>query len=68
MWTNITTASRNLAQQIWIHIPVDRTGKGAAAETTMLQNVIEKKSMINLLLAFAVSVKVCGALFENIYI
>lgn len=57
MWTNITVASRNLAQQIWIHIPVDRTGKGEAAESTALQNIIEKKTMINLILAFAVSVK-----------
>jgi len=72
MWTNIITGSRNLAQQIWIHIPVDRTGKGAAAQTTMLQNVIEKKSMINLTLAFAVSVKHFlrgerGVYYEDLY-
>lgn len=66
MWTNIITASRNLAQQvrsfspslsihtyyyfpkIWLHVPVDRPGKGAAANTTALQNIIEKKTMINL--------------------
>jgi len=57
MWTNISIASRNLAQQIWIHIPVDRSNKGEAAKTTHLQNIIEKKSMINLILAFSVSVK-----------
>ena len=67
MWTTITTASRNLAQQvtlnilvfwyllnffvlkIWIHVPVDRSGfKGEVAKTTVLQNIIEKKTMINL--------------------
>jgi hypothetical protein len=66
MWTNIITASRNLAQQvcsfssclsihtyyffakIWLHVPVDRPGKGAAANATALENVIEKKTMINL--------------------
>jgi len=66
MWTNIITASRNLAQQVrsfslshstytycffakfWLHVPVDRSGKGAAANTTALQNVIEKKTMVNL--------------------
>ncbi|KAH9477633.1 UPF0187 protein [Psilocybe cubensis] len=72
MWTNIISASRNLAQQIWVHIPVDRTGKGAAAETTQLQNIIEKKTMINLILAFAVSVKHFlrdepGVYYEDLY-
>jgi len=72
MWTNIITASRNLAQQIWLHVPVDRTGKGAAANTTALQNVIEKKSMVNLVLAYAVSVKHFlrgeqGVYYEDLY-
>ena len=74
MWSNIITSSRNLAQQIWLHVPTDRTGmKGPT--TTELQNIIEKKTMINLvcktslcefnplltkskILAFAVAVKV----------
>ncbi|CAA7268302.1 unnamed protein product [Cyclocybe aegerita] len=72
MWTNIITASRNLAQQIWVHVPVDRTGKGTAANTTTLQNVIEKKSMVNLVLAYAVSVKHFlrgerGVYYEDLY-
>jgi len=51
MWTNIITASRNLAQQFWIHIPTDRAGlKGP--NTTVVQNIIEKKTMINLVLLF----------------
>ncbi|KAF5318581.1 hypothetical protein D9619_010751 [Psilocybe cf. subviscida] len=70
MWTNIITSSRNLAQQFWIHIPVERTGK--LAESTPLQNVIEKKTMINLILAYAVSVKHFlrgeqGVYYEDLY-
>ncbi|KAF8157074.1 UPF0187-domain-containing protein [Crassisporium funariophilum] len=72
MWTNIITASRNLAQQIWVHIPVDRAGKGAAANTSVIQNVIEKKSMVNLVSAFSVSVKHFlrgerGVYYEDLY-
>ncbi|KAF4616450.1 hypothetical protein D9613_008410 [Agrocybe pediades] len=73
MWTNIITGSRNLSQQIWVHIPADRAGKGAGvANTTVLQNVIEKKTMINLVLAFAVSVKHFlrdepGPYYEDLY-
>ncbi|KIM42437.1 hypothetical protein M413DRAFT_444852 [Hebeloma cylindrosporum] len=60
MWTNIITASRNLAQQ------------GAAANATALQNVIERKTMINLILAYAVSVKHFlrgeqGVYYEDLY-
>jgi len=57
MWTNITIGSRNLAQMIWIHVPSEREAKPGQPETTMLQNVIEKKSMINLVQAFSVSLK-----------
>jgi len=71
MWTNINIASRNLAQQFWIHIPTDRTGlKGP--ETTVVQSIIEKKTMINLILAFSVSVKHFlrderGVYYEDLY-
>ncbi|KAJ7611145.1 Bestrophin, RFP-TM, chloride channel-domain-containing protein, partial [Mycena rosella] len=47
MWTNIQIASRNIAQIIWIHVPVERTDKDKTKMTTV-QSVIEKKSMINL--------------------
>ncbi|PPQ67751.1 hypothetical protein CVT26_007038 [Gymnopilus dilepis] len=67
MWSNITIASRNFAQQVWIHVPVERKD-----DSTPLQNVIEKKSMINLVLAFAVSVKHFlrdepGVYYEDLY-
>jgi len=67
MWSNITIASRNFSQLVWIHVPVERKD-----DTTPLQNVIEKKSMINLVLAFAVSVKHFlrdepGVYYEDLY-
>ncbi|KAJ7897705.1 Bestrophin, RFP-TM, chloride channel-domain-containing protein [Mycena olivaceomarginata] len=56
MWTNITIASRNIAQIIWIHVPFERVDKDKKSMTTV-QSVIEKKSMVNLVQAFSVSVK-----------
>jgi putative membrane protein len=72
MWSNIATSSRNLAQQIWIHIPSDRSGKGDLAKATVLENTLEKKSMINLILAFAVATKHFlrdepGVYYEDLY-
>ncbi|KAJ7589550.1 Bestrophin, RFP-TM, chloride channel-domain-containing protein [Mycena floridula] len=57
MWTNISTASRNIAQFIWVHVPNERTDTGKQKKQTVLQSVIEKKSMINLVQAFSVSIK-----------
>lgn len=57
MWTAIQVVSRNLAQLIWIHVPDDRSDKEKLKHTTILQNIIEKKSMVNLVQAFSVSVK-----------
>ncbi|KAF8988769.1 Bestrophin, RFP-TM, chloride channel-domain-containing protein [Cyathus striatus] len=59
MWTNITSASRNLGQMFWIHVPHVRSGGNAEDERTrmILKSVIEKKTMIKLIQAFAVSVK-----------
>ncbi|KAF8908606.1 Bestrophin, RFP-TM, chloride channel-domain-containing protein [Gymnopilus junonius] len=67
MWSNINIASRNFAQQVWIHVPVER--KDGA---TPVQAVIEKKSMINLVLAFSISVKHFlrdepGVYYEDLY-
>jgi predicted membrane chloride channel (bestrophin family) len=71
MWSNVITTSRNLAQQFWLHIPEDRTGKGDLTKT-VLENTIEKKSMVNLILAFAVSTKHFlrdepGVYYEDLY-
>ncbi|KAJ7053300.1 Bestrophin, RFP-TM, chloride channel-domain-containing protein, partial [Mycena amicta] len=71
MWTNIQIASRNIAQIIWIHVPFERTDKEKNKMTTV-QSVIEKKSMINLVQAFSVSVKhflrgETGVYYEDLY-
>ncbi|KAJ6493017.1 Bestrophin, RFP-TM, chloride channel-domain-containing protein [Mycena sanguinolenta] len=71
MWTNITIASRNIAQIIWIHVPNDRTDKDKNQMTTV-QSVIEKKSMINLVQGFSVAVKhflrgETGIYYEDLY-
>ena len=48
--------SRNL--QIWIHVPFERIDKKTGQQKSTLEIVIEKKSMINLVQAYSVSVKV----------
>ncbi|KAF5383205.1 hypothetical protein D9615_004939 [Tricholomella constricta] len=57
MWTNIVTVSKNLAMMFWVHVPSERTIEGLSTEKATLQGVIEKKTMINLIQAFSVSVK-----------
>ncbi|KAF8881234.1 Bestrophin, RFP-TM, chloride channel-domain-containing protein [Infundibulicybe gibba] len=57
MWTNITIASRNLAQMFWIHVPFERDNKGEQKKITALEAVIEKKTMVNLVQAFPAAVK-----------
>ncbi|KAI0076497.1 UPF0187-domain-containing protein [Panus rudis PR-1116 ss-1] len=57
LWTNIAIASRNLAQVIWIHVPFERTDKTTGEKKPMLEVMIEKKTMVNLIQAFSVSVK-----------
>ncbi|KAJ3478799.1 hypothetical protein NLI96_g9513 [Meripilus lineatus] len=57
LWTTITIASRNLAQVIWVHVPTNRPAKGNVAAPSTLHVMIEKKSMVNLVQAYSVSVK-----------
>ncbi|KAK7046572.1 Bestrophin, RFP-TM, chloride channel-domain-containing protein [Favolaschia claudopus] len=71
MWTNISIASRNIAQIIWIQVPSDRTDKEKRPMTTV-QSVVEKKSMINLVQGFSVAVKHFlrgenGVYYEDLY-
>ena len=54
--------SRNL--QIWIHVPFERTDKKTGQQKSTLEIVIEKKSMVNLVQAYAVSVKVRHRVWE----
>jgi len=59
LWSVISLSSRNLANLIWIHVPTDRSAKSATPlpKDANLKVIIEKKSMINLVQAFSVSVK-----------
>ncbi|QRV90978.1 bestrophin protein [Ceratobasidium sp. AG-Ba] len=58
LWSTIALSSRNLANLIWIHVPTDRSGKNPNLPSDhKLRAIIEKKSMINLIQAFSVSVK-----------
>ncbi|KAJ7031904.1 Bestrophin, RFP-TM, chloride channel-domain-containing protein [Mycena alexandri] len=71
MWTNITIASRNVAQIIWIHVPFERVDKDKK-KMTVVQSVIEKKTMVNLVQAFSVAVKHFlraepGVYYEDLY-
>jgi len=71
MWTNIQIASRNIAQIVWIHVPVERADKDKVKMTTV-QSIIEKKSIINLVQAFSVSVKhflrgETGVYYDDLY-
>jgi ion channel-forming bestrophin family protein len=70
-WTSIQIASRNIAQIIWIHVPLERTDKQNNKMST-IESVVEKKSMINLVQAFSVSVKhflrgEVGIYYEDLY-
>jgi predicted membrane chloride channel (bestrophin family) len=51
MWSNVSIASRNIAQIIWIHVSHERK------DQTELEAMIEKKTVINTVQAFSVSVK-----------
>lgn len=74
LWTQISINSRNVAQIIWVFVPLarkddEKTGQRAQ---TKLQSVIEKKSMINLITAFSVSLKHFlraepGIYYEDLY-
>ncbi|KAJ7093443.1 UPF0187-domain-containing protein [Mycena belliarum] len=71
MWTNISIASRNIAQIIWIHVPFERVDAQKNTMTTV-QSVIEKKTMVNLVQAFSVAVKHFlraepGVYYEDLY-
>ncbi|CAE6458184.1 unnamed protein product [Rhizoctonia solani] len=65
LWSTISLSSRNLATVIWLNVPTDRSPKDskdvkdtpALPKDHLLRVIIEKSSMINLVQAFAVSVK-----------
>ncbi|KAL0578360.1 hypothetical protein V5O48_003638 [Marasmius crinis-equi] len=71
-WTNIMTFSRNMAQLIWLHVPNDRPEQEGKKKITYLESIMEKKTIINLIQAFGVSVKHYlrgenGVYYEDLY-
>ncbi|KAI0764800.1 Bestrophin, RFP-TM, chloride channel-domain-containing protein [Fomes fomentarius] len=72
LWTAISLASRNLAQIIWLHVPFERINKKTGEPMSKLEITIEKKTMVNLVNAYAVSVKHMlrgepGVYYEDLY-
>ncbi|KAI0367174.1 UPF0187-domain-containing protein [Pilatotrama ljubarskyi] len=72
LWTSIAIASRNLAQIIWVHVPFERVDKKTGQQKSILEVSIEKKSMVNLVQAYAVAVKHLlraepGVYYEDLY-
>lgn len=72
MWTNIITFSRNLAQLIWLYVPTERPAKEGQRNLTPMECIIEKKTMINLIQAFSVSIKhylrgESGVYYQDLY-
>jgi putative membrane protein len=78
LWSTIALVSRSLAQIIWLHIPNDRKPSAGSppiseeVETSHLKAVIEKRSMVNLIQAFSVSLKHLlrgepGIYYEDLY-
>ncbi|KAM6494853.1 Bestrophin, RFP-TM, chloride channel domain containing protein [Amanita muscaria] len=58
LWSQIILASRTFARTLWFHVPDPTpTGSQAEKEDARMRALIEKKTVINLLEAFAVSVK-----------
>ncbi|KAG9028852.1 hypothetical protein FRB95_006014 [Tulasnella sp. JGI-2019a] len=76
LWGNIQLASRNLAMIIWVHVPLDRKTSEGRPESNRpdgrIRAIIERKTMLNLVQAFSVSVKHYlrsepGIYYEDLY-
>ncbi|KAF9038437.1 Bestrophin, RFP-TM, chloride channel-domain-containing protein [Panaeolus papilionaceus] len=72
LWSNIIVNSKNLAQLIWIHVPNERKSIEGEEPWTKMDVIIEKKTMVNLVQAFSVSVKhllrgESGVYYEDLY-
>ncbi|KDQ06561.1 hypothetical protein BOTBODRAFT_39527 [Botryobasidium botryosum FD-172 SS1] len=74
LWTSFHTCSRNLAQIIWIHVPLEnkKPADSSSAEDPQyrLKSIIEKKTMINVIEAMGPAVKLRdepGILYEDLY-
>ncbi|KAK7052508.1 Bestrophin, RFP-TM, chloride channel-domain-containing protein [Favolaschia claudopus] len=56
-WSQIVLSSRTFARTVWFHVPDLPPSKELDAESIFSRGLIEKKTVINLLEAFAVAVK-----------
>ncbi|PVG03303.1 UPF0187-domain-containing protein [Serendipita vermifera] len=61
LWSTIALSSRQLAQIIWIHVPNERKQDPSqpplTEEEMRVRSIVEKRSMINLVQAYSVSMK-----------
>ncbi|KAF9456292.1 Bestrophin, RFP-TM, chloride channel-domain-containing protein [Collybia nuda] len=57
LWSQVILASRTFARTTWFHVPDQEATETVTAEEMAARSMIEKKSVINLLEAFAVSIK-----------
>nr|GAT58757.1 predicted protein [Mycena chlorophos] len=56
-WSQIVLASRTLARTVWFHIPDQAPTAGNDVEAMKAKGMVEKKTVVNLIEAFAVAVK-----------
>ncbi|KAJ3568237.1 hypothetical protein NP233_g5846 [Leucocoprinus birnbaumii] len=56
-WSRIIFAIRNFARITWFHIPDQKPGEPPASDEIKAKSLVEKKTIINLLGAFAVATK-----------
>ncbi|PLW50987.1 hypothetical protein PCANC_08162 [Puccinia coronata f. sp. avenae] len=74
-WGNVIHHSRTLSRLIWLHLPNEltpHTAKESATDNEKVRAILEKKTMINLVQAFSVSLKhylrgEYGIYFEDLY-
>ncbi|KJA27108.1 hypothetical protein HYPSUDRAFT_158134 [Hypholoma sublateritium FD-334 SS-4] len=57
LWSQIILASRTMARTIWFHVPNNQPAEGQSDDEAKARSLIEKKSAINLIEAFSVSIK-----------
>lgn len=57
LWSQVIFASRTLARTIWFHVIDKPLTESESPDNVLSRSMIEKKSAINLLEAFAVSIK-----------
>ncbi|KAF5309038.1 hypothetical protein D9619_013551 [Psilocybe cf. subviscida] len=57
LWSQMILACRTFSRTVWFHVPNSPPAEGQSEEEAKARSLIEKKSAINLVEAFSVSVK-----------